>query len=576
MNFSNLISWLNVFVHREFSGGNDSGEHEAGWIEGCAILVAVIVVVLVTALNDWSKEKQFRGLQSKIETEHKFSVIRNGEPIDIVVNELVVGDIARVKYGDLLPADGILLQSNDLKIDESSLTGESDLIKKSPDGDPILLSGTHAMEGSGRMLITAVGVNSQTGIIMSLLGATKNDNSNKNNSNSIAPEDQANGRISVNGVQVGEKKHSVEQEEDDGKVAKSVLQGKLSALAIQIGYIGLPLAITLSLTYSVKKQCVIIIVQMMKDNNLVRHLDACETMGNATAICSDKTGTLTTNRMTAVQSYINETFYKDVTPKYEQLDQNTRELLVDGIAINSGYNSQVVEPDQPGGQRKQLGNKTECALLGFILDLGKSFVAIRKEHPEDSLVKVYTFNSVRKSMMTVVKRSDGGFRVYAKGASEIILSRCSFVLAAKGSVEHFGKRELDAMTRNVIEPMASDGLRTIGLAYKDYIPSTTSAAINEVSFEKEIDWDNEEAVRMGMTAIAVIGIQDPVRPEVPAAIEKCQKAGITVRMVTGDNINTARSIATSCGILKPGSDFLALEGKEFNKRYIRSNLTDTV
>nr|AXS78278.1 Plasma membrane calcium-transporting ATPase 3 [Anisakis simplex] len=597
-------------------GGNDSGEHEAGWIEGCAILVAVIVVVLVTALNDWSKEKQFRGLQSKIETEHKFSVIRNGEPIDIVVNELVVGDIARVKYGDLLPADGILLQSNDLKIDESSLTGESDLIKKSPDGDPILLSGTHAMEGSGRMLITAVGVNSQTGIIMSLLGATKTDNSNKNNSNSIAPEDQANGRISVNGVQVGEKKHSVEQEEDDGKVAKSVLQGKLSALAIQIGYIGfvvsgatviiliihhcithyairhepfetsdiayfvnyiivgvtvlviavpegLPLAITLSLTYSVKK--------MMKDNNLVRHLDACETMGNATAICSDKTGTLTTNRMTAVQSYINETFYKDVTPKYEQLDQNTRELLVDGIAINSGYNSQVVEPDQPGGQRKQLGNKTECALLGFILDLGKSFVAIRKEHPEDSLVKVYTFNSVRKSMMTVVKRSDGGFRVYAKGASEIILSRCSFVLAAKGSVEHFGKRELDAMTRNVIEPMASDGLRTIGLAYKDYIPSTTSAAINEVSFEKEIDWDNEEAVRMGMTAIAVIGIQDPVRPEVPAAIEKCQKAGITVRMVTGDNINTARSIATSCGILKPGSDFLALEGKEFNKRIRDSN-----
>ncbi|KHJ85587.1 cation transporter/ATPase [Oesophagostomum dentatum] len=132
------------------AGGHDDSEQEAGWIEGAAILVAVIVVVLVTALNDWSKEKQFRGLQSKIETEHKFSVIRAGQPIDVVVNELVVGDVARVKYGDLLPADGILIQSNDLKIDESSLTGESDLIRKSADHDPVLLSGTHAMEGSGR------------------------------------------------------------------------------------------------------------------------------------------------------------------------------------------------------------------------------------------------------------------------------------------------------------------------------------------------------------------------------------------------------------------------------------------
>lgn len=120
---------------------NDSTEQKAGWIEGAAILIAVIVVVLITALNDWSKEKQFRGLQSKIETEHKFSVIRGGIAINIVINQLVVGDIARVKYGDLLPADGILIQGNDLKIDESSLSGESDHIKKSVEGDPVLLSG---------------------------------------------------------------------------------------------------------------------------------------------------------------------------------------------------------------------------------------------------------------------------------------------------------------------------------------------------------------------------------------------------------------------------------------------------
>ena len=120
---------------------HDSSEQSANWIEGAAILVAVVVVVMVTALNDWTKEKQFRGLQSKIETEHKFSVIRDGEPINISIHEMVVGDIARVKYGDLLPTDGIVIQSNDLKLDESSLTGESDLIRKSPDTDPILLSG---------------------------------------------------------------------------------------------------------------------------------------------------------------------------------------------------------------------------------------------------------------------------------------------------------------------------------------------------------------------------------------------------------------------------------------------------
>ncbi|KAL6739365.1 hypothetical protein Aduo_012833 [Ancylostoma duodenale] len=595
-------------------GGHDDSEKEAGWIEGVAILVAVIVVVLVTALNDWSKEKQFRGLQSKIETEHKFSVIRGGQPIDVVVNELVVGDVARVKYGDLLPADGILIQSNDLKIDESSLTGESDLIRKSFDHDPVLLSGTHAMEGSGRFVITAVGLNSQTGIIMSLLGAAKED---KKDDKSDKVEMNGNGHPATltvaNGLSNGEKKKEEEAiiPVDDETKGKSVLQAKLSNLAIQIGYIGsivaaatvliliirhcithyainqesfktsdlayfvnfiiigvtvlviavpegLPLAITLALTYSVKK--------MMKDNNLVRHLDACETMGNATAICSDKTGTLTTNRMTCVQQYINGSFYKTQAPSYNLLNKKTRELLVEGIAINSGYNSQVLPPAKQGEQRQQVGNKTECALLGFVLDLNQSYDDIRTKYPEETLFKVYTFNSSRKSMMTVIELPNGGYRIYAKGASEIILSRCSFILGQDGALQPFDASNVAELTKDVIEPMASDGLRTIGLAYKDMVPAGSKKEDNEVEYTGEIDWDDEETIRNGMTAIAIMGIQDPVRPEVPAAIDKCQRAGITVRMVTGDNINTARSIATSCGILKPGADFLALEGKDFNAR----------
>ncbi|KAK4302858.1 hypothetical protein Pmani_025083 [Petrolisthes manimaculis] len=143
---------------------------------------------------------------------------------------------------------------------------------------------------------------------------------------------------------------------------------------------GLPLAVTLGLAYSVKK--------MMRDNNLVRHLNACETMGNATTICSDKTGTLTTNRMTVVQSYIcGETY--NITPKFESLPRQVADLILYSISINCSYTS-------------NLGNKTECALLGFILDLGKSYQVIRDEVPEESFHRVYTFNSARKSMSTVI------------------------------------------------------------------------------------------------------------------------------------------------------------------------------
>ncbi|NXP67407.1 AT2B4 ATPase, partial [Chloropsis cyanopogon] len=595
------------------SGGvEDEGESQAGWIEGAAILFSVIIVVLVTAFNDWSKEKQFRGLQSRIEQEQKFTVIRKGQVIQIPVAEIVVGDIAQIKYGDLLPADGILIQGNDLKIDESSLTGESDQVKKSMDKDPMLLSGTHVMEGSGRMVVTAVGINSQTGIIFTLLGAGEGDEEKKvkKGKKSGAPENR-NKAKTQDGValeiQPLKSQEGVENEEKEKKKVKvpkkekSVLQGKLTRLAVQIGkaglimsaitviilvlyfgidtfgvqgrpwlaegtpiYIqyfvkffiigvtvlvvavpeGLPLAVTISLAYSVKK--------MMKDNNLVRHLDACETMGNATAICSDKTGTLTMNRMTVVQAYVGDTHYRQI-PDPEAILPKILDLIVHGVAINSAYTSKILPPEKEGGLPRQVGNKTECALLGFVLDLKQDYQAVRNEVPEEKLYKVYTFNSVRKSMSTVLRSSGGGFRMYSKGASEIILRKCTKILDKNGEPRVFKVKDRDEMVKKVIEPMACHGLRTICLAFRDF-PA-----------DAEPDWDSENEILSDLTCIAVVGIEDPVRPEVPDAILKCQRAGITVRMVTGDNINTARAIATKCGILLPGEDFLCLEGKEFNR-----------
>ncbi|XP_038204603.1 plasma membrane calcium-transporting ATPase 4 isoform X2 [Arvicola amphibius] len=582
------------------SGSPDEEEEaETGWIEGAAILTSVIIVVLVTAFNDWSKEKQFRGLQSRIELEQKFCIIRNGQLIQLPVAEIVVGDIAQIKYGDLLPADGILIQGNDLKIDESSLTGESDHVKKSLDKDPMLLSGTHVMEGSGRMVVTAVGINSQTGIIFTLLGASDEEEEDKKKKaktqDGVALE-----------IQPLNSQEGIDSEEKEKKIIKlpkkekSVLQGKLTRLAVQIGkaglimsaltviililyfvvdnfviqhrawlpectpvYIqyfvkffiigvtvlvvavpeGLPLAVTISLAYSVKK--------MMKDNNLVRHLDACETMGNATAICSDKTGTLTMNRMTVVQAYIGNTHYRQI-PSPDVLQPKVLDLIVNGISINSAYTSKILSPEKEGGLPRQVGNKTECALLGFVTDLKQDYQAVRNEVPEEKLFKVYTFNSVRKSMSTIIRKPEGGFRMFSKGASEIILRKCNRILDKNGETVPFRNKDRDDMVHNVIEPMASEGLRTICIAYRDFD-------------DAEPSWDNENEILTELTCIAVVGIEDPVRPEVPDAISKCRRAGITVRMVTGDNVNTARAIATKCGILTPGDDFLCLEGKEFNR-----------
>ncbi|XP_031166568.1 plasma membrane calcium-transporting ATPase 3b isoform X3 [Sander lucioperca] len=613
----------------------DEGEGDTGWIEGAAILLSVVCVVLVTAFNDWSKEKQFRGLQSRIEQEQRVTVVRKGNVIQIPVADMVVGDVAQIKYGDLLPADGILVQGNDLKLDESSLTGESDHVRKSVEKDPMLLSGTHVMEGSGKMLVTAVGVNSQTGIIFTLLGAGELEEEGKDkkeDSTQLLISTDASFSTVTNGKQPDgavENNQNKAKKQDGGvamemqplksaeggevedrekkktsvpKKEKSVLQGKLTKLAVQIGkaglvmsaitviilvlyfvintfvveghtwltectpvYIqyfvkffiigvtvlvvavpeGLPLAVTISLAYSVKK--------MMKDNNLVRHLDACETMGNATAICSDKTGTLTTNRMTVVQSHIGDVHHRAV-PDPGQINPRTLDLLVNAISINSAYTSKILPPDVEGGLAKQVGNKTECGLLGFVLDLQQDYAPVREQIPEEKLYKVYTFNSVRKSMCTVIKLPDGSFRLYSKGASEIMLKKCSFILDANGEARTFRPRDRDEMVKQVIEPMACEGLRTICIAYRD-LPGNP-----------EPDWENEADIMTELTCITVVGIEDPVRPEVPDAIRKCQRAGITVRMVTGDNINTARAIAAKCGIIHPGDDFICLEGKDFNRR----------
>ena len=361
-------------------------DKSTAWIEGFAIFVAVIIVAFVTAINDYTKEQQFRGLQSKIEGEHTFTVIRKGESSSIFNGDIVVGDICQLKYGDMIPADGLLVQNNDLKIDESSLTGESDLVKKG-DKRPFILSGTRVMEGSGKMIVTAVGIDSRSGQILKLLVSGAGE-ANAAGAQALPP-----GTTPTNGdAEDGELLETDQTDQTDGmgedKEEKSILQAKLTKLAVLIGWFGLgagiltviviwirfsietyargapfekkhiseylrafitgvtvlvvavpeglPLAVTISLAFSVKK--------MLHDHNLVRHLDACETMGNATAICSDKTGTLTTNRMTVVQSYLAKKLHYVLQEDfdYTEIPESLRRTLVEGIAYNSSYASTIV------------------------------------------------------------------------------------------------------------------------------------------------------------------------------------------------------------------------------------------
>ncbi|XP_043837002.1 plasma membrane calcium-transporting ATPase 2-like [Dromiciops gliroides] len=557
------------------------------WLEGAVLLMSVALVVLTTALNDWNKEKEFRHLEDRVVLSQKGKVVRNGQMLEVPVKDIVVGDIVPVSYGDMLPADGVLLEGQSLKMNESSLPGRLNMVKKSPNHDPILLSGTYVMEGWGKILVTAVGPNSQTGIILTSLEASAQQGR--------LEEQRKVPDWAIQGKSFIKPKHSYSK-------AKSVLQKKLTKLAVLIGKCGmfmatitvvtlvtyfvintfviegqkwtygctsiymqyfikffiigitilvvavpegLPLVVTWSLAYSVRK--------MMKDNNLVKHLNACEMIGNATTICLDKTGTLTMNRMTVVQAYIGENHYQKL-PKTNSISDPILEYLLKGITVNCSYTSNVILPKDGKKLVQQIGNKTECALLGFLLHLELDYEKERNKIPQKSLYKVYTFNSDRRSMSTVLKLSTGGFLMFSKGPSEIILAKCCKILNKMGTPVELTETKKEEIVQNIIVPMASEGLQTICLAFREFSDQ-----------EKEPDWDKEEDIVTKLTCIALVGIEDPVRPEIPSAIRKCQRAGITVRMVTGDDLNTAKAIALKCGILDLHHNYLSLEGREFNR-----------
>ena len=316
---------------------------------------------------------------------------------------------------------------------------------------------------------------------------------------------------------------------------------------------GLPLAVTLSLAFSS--------FQMSKENNLVKHLSACETMGSATTICSDKTGTLTKNQMTVRGSWLLETGVVRSQGAEDSVGARLKQMLEGnlaaleplglGICINTMDESSFRV--EASGATKFMGQPTECALLKFANDLGFNFSQVRSSTPGRSEAtraadgKKFDYSSARKMMSWAVRNGDG-FRVYSKGGGEVILPRCSQVLAKGGGVEPLsaaGKAEAEG----VISVFASEAMRTIAMAYRD-VPAGTDWAAVDPGGQRQPDGSPAFAVECGLTLVGVVGIEDPLRDEVPPAITKCYAAGIDVRMVTGDNLETAVAIASRCGILR--------------------------
>ncbi|KDP41627.1 hypothetical protein JCGZ_16034 [Jatropha curcas] len=514
--------------------------------DGLGIVASILLVVFVTATSDYKQSLQFKDLDKE---KKKISVhaTRDGFRQKVSIYDLLPGDIVHLSIGDQVPADGLFVSGFSLLINESSLTGESEPVQVNAT-NPFLLSGTKVQDGACKMLVTTVGMRTQWGKLMATL--------------SEGGDDETPLQVKLNGVATvigkiglffavvtfavlveGLFRHKLQEGSHwiwSGDDAMALLEFFAIAVTIVVVAVpeGLPLAVTLSLAFAMKK--------MMNDKALVRHLAACETMGSATTICSDKTGTLTTNHMTVVKACICGEI-KEVSSSKSTLNfgsaipNSAFRILLESIFNNTG--GEIVS--NRDNKVEILGSPTETALLELGLLLGGNF---QEEREKSKIVKVEPFNSTKKRMGVVLELPNGGFRAHCKGASEIILAACDKFINREGEVVPLDEASTDYL-KNTIEQFASEALRTLCLAYLEIG--------SEFSAESSIP-------SKGYTCIGIVGIKDPVRPGVKESVAICRSAGIVVRMVTGDNITTAKAIARECGILTDKG--IAIEGPEFREK----------
>ena len=595
------------------------------WVDGVSIIIAVLIVVLVGSITDYQKEQKFHELNEVQSEGTKYKLIRNGQPYDHISDDLLVGDLIMINYGDIMAADILLIEGNGIKMDESALTGESDAMKKEKfekcnemlqNGEkklpsPLILSGTNCIEGSGKGIVIAVGEHSQKGIIRRTV-----DNAQEDSKTPLELKlERIAGLIGYFGIGAGivtlialiiRFGISFADEMDDYEEASDV-EGVVTSILFNFPYLendetlmkhvdndlsdprlgvakqildiiilcvsiivvaipeGLPLAVTLSLAFSIKK--------MMDYNNLVRKMHACETMGGANYICTDKTGTLTKNEMSVFQ-VLTGTWNKELKQNLELKDvgkldskkndpdeivliredhktlfQNDQFWDILKVAISLNVDCSIKKLDKPtiNGDMEicETKNKTDKAFIDFVYRY-RAPISVEKEKylsNEDSF-KQFPFDSKRKRMTTFIKCKDfpTGYRLFSKGGGENARVFCNYFLDPDTNAKKPLDDSVSMKIKQSIEEFNKDKLRSLYIAYKDITKDEYENCEKPQKNNKLID-------EYDLIFLAVFGIKDSLRDGVKEAVRKCHEASVNVVMVTGDNIVTATAIAKDCGIL---------------------------
>lgn len=506
---------IGIAFYEYFGLGHDA----TAFLEPVGILLAVVLATGLAFIFETKADREF-DILNKVNDDEPVRVIRNGQSQQIPKRDVVAGDVVMIGTGDEIPADGTLIDAVALMVDESSLTGEPACAKTtdSRDFDPEatfpsnrVMRGTKVMEGHGVFRAEAVGDRTENGKVFQ---AAQIDNSIK------TPLDEQLERLGSLITKLG---YAVAALVVVGRLGiyfsnepfewisfiTYLLQTVMLAVTLLVVSVpeGLPMAVTLSLAYSMRR--------MLKTNNLVRKLHACETMGATTVICTDKTGTLTQNRMrvASMQFYPVEGFTQ------QQCDALVRE----GMAVNSTASLDLSRKDDP----QPIGNPTEGALLLWLHDNGCDYLELKRRAGR---VAELPFSTERKYMATaVVSAAEAGRRIlYVKGAPEILLTMCDMPQQQREGI------------RTTLAEYQNQAMRTLAFAFRPLADGEQGITPEGISG------------RLAMLGIAAIS--DPVREEVPAAVTECRNAGIEVKIVTGDTTATAREIGRRIGLWSDNTD----------------------
>ena len=489
------------------------GDGLSVFFEPVGIFMAILLATGLAFIFEYKADKEF-ALLNQVNDDDPVQVLRSGGPRQIPKKDVVVGDIVFINTGDEVPADGQLLEATSLSVDESTLTGEpichktvieSEFDPEATFPSDLLLRGTKVMEGHGVMHVTAVGDHTENGKVYE---ASRIDDWVKT---------PLNEQLERLGLLITRMSYCVAVAIIVGRIMifffnaqfdwmhfiAYLLQTVMIAVTLIVVAVpeGLPMAVTLSLAYSMRR--------MLRTNNLVRKMHACETMGATTVICTDKTGTLTQNRMQVAHA----DFFGNPPAR----------VIEEGIAVNS-----TARIDNSGARPEVLGNPTEGALLLWLMERGVDYAAIRTAA---RVITEIPFSTERKYMATVVSSADGRRILYAKGAPEIVFGLCS---------EHPGVSE-EEFSATLLD-YQNQAMRTLAFAWRELAPGEPLPIADGVLNDPHL------------TLLGIVAISDPVRNDVPAAVGEVTGAGIKIKMVTGDTPATARQIGREIGLWNDAAD----------------------